>query len=259
MASMMTSWILLMAVVLAAMFLGTNGKSGDLPLSQLKTRCQKAPGAVFAHPGHCQLYYNCSHSAVPSLYSLFSLYMQECPYPQQFSTLASRCQDYHHVRCGNRREHFDQCGYRRYRCTRSHCYPCRYRYPSCEGLPDGMNARRGREWTPFYVVCGSQRPVSTSQCPRHPTLSITQFFHPKKRRCVSLYEIPRLHSGYLLNCTKKADGLHMDDVTHRPNVYYHCHGGQLMDVQICQKGKYFDEETITCAKHPRRNSIMSIP
>ncbi|XP_076466564.1 uncharacterized protein LOC143297904 [Babylonia areolata] len=140
----MTSLYFLTAgLVLPAMFTGVDGKKveGGLSPEQLQERCQANNTAVFAHPGQCQLYYNCSNDAL-SRQSYFTQYLEECPYPTLFSPVTSRCQAFRDVTCGDRLELVDKCSYLQHRCNYPfECYqPCHFKSPSCKGLPDGRNA-----------------------------------------------------------------------------------------------------------------------
>lgn len=49
-------------------------------------------------------------------------------------------------------------------CRNAHCSPCHIRYATCSGLPDGINVWRGREKTPFYVVCQAERVAFHGRC-----------------------------------------------------------------------------------------------
>ncbi|XP_076466662.1 uncharacterized protein LOC143297937 [Babylonia areolata] len=244
---------------LAVMFMGAHGQAdGGLSPEQLQERCQANSTAVFAHPGQCQLYYNCSNDAL-SRQSYFTQYLEECPYPTLFSPVTSRCQAFRDVTCGDRLELVDKCDYLLHKCGVHPRYcgtPCHVHNPSCKDLPDGRNVYQYREWSPYFVVCQSNRTVDSGQCARDLKLSIARLFHSQKRRCVTVYEIPREHSGYGLNCANKTDGLHVDDATRRPDVYFRCHGGELMAVERCQKGTYFDELRLICSAQPLWNSIM---
>lgn len=129
--------------------------------------------------------------------------------------------------------------------------------PDCTGLPDGLNVYPGREWSPYFIVCRSEVPLDTGYCPREPVLTFTRFFHPVKRYCVTLYEIPKPHSPYFISCASKADGLHLDDVTNRADVYYRCRDGELETIHKCEENQYFDEAVKECSAKPLYNSIMS--
>ena len=67
-----------------------------------------------------------------------------------------------------------------------HCIPCNVRFPSCAGLPDGMNAWQGKEWSPHYVVCHQERISQQGMCKAEKE---SQIFHPDKRTCVQFDEV----------------------------------------------------------------------
>lgn len=73
------------------------------------------------------------------------------------------------------------------KCKSSHCIPCHIRYPSCEGYADGMNPWKGREGSPQYVVCQSERVVYQGECPRY--ADTQHIFHPEKKLCVDYKEM----------------------------------------------------------------------
>ncbi|KAL8620781.1 hypothetical protein ACOMHN_043824 [Nucella lapillus] len=185
-----TCWafVVMLMMVTAAVLLGdVLGLPQEYP--NLQERCQGDRTAIFAHPWQCQLYYNCSHDAVPDPRSYLHQYLQECPYPQLFSNLTLRCEPFDQVTCGDRVEHVDLCDYLSSKCGGPHCRPC-WINPSCKGLPDGKNSHRWREWSPYYIVCRSNRKVGSAQCPVD-DLNVPQYFHPELRRCVTDNEIPR--------------------------------------------------------------------
>ena len=57
------------------------------------------------------------------------------------------------------------------------------RFPSCKGLPDGLNPWVGREYSPFFVLCEQQRPLYHGQCDNSKG---TQLFDPVKRVCTEM-------------------------------------------------------------------------
>ncbi|KAK7486559.1 hypothetical protein BaRGS_00022225 [Batillaria attramentaria] len=208
-------------------------------------RCSQDPTAVIPHPTECHQFYNCS------LVREFSYYFQdkhqdECPYPQLFDAQKLQCEDYRKVQCGQRTERVNGCDYTLNQCLRSHCIPCYVRFPSCEGLPDGPNVDEIRKWTPQYALCKDQRYAGSGRCEKDTTLDITQFFSPENNTCVSLYEVPREHGGYLLDCTGREDGAHPDDGTQRPNLYFTCQGGQRTGIQLCPDGQVYGDLTTPC-------------
>ncbi|XP_052252891.1 uncharacterized protein LOC127859481 isoform X4 [Dreissena polymorpha] len=142
--------------------------SGDVSLY-----CQANHNAIKPHETNCAQYYNCSN---PS--SRFGNYIEECHYPDLFSTVSMSCAPYLTVPCGTRMEPQAPCDYLQNRCNGSEpgCVPCDQRLPSCLGLPDGKNAVAGKEWQPTYVKCKDNRTVSMEQCS-------TKYFHPITKKC----------------------------------------------------------------------------
>ncbi|XP_021365437.1 uncharacterized protein LOC110458159 [Mizuhopecten yessoensis] len=126
--------------------------------------CAANPSLMIPHPTECQLYYNCSHTynTVPRY---FEQHMQECPYPQLFSTHTHSCQAFENVTCGARTEHKSACKYISNKCPVAHCYPCDLTLPSCEGLDDGIHAHATKVGSPYFMVCKSERTVETGTCP----------------------------------------------------------------------------------------------
>ncbi|KAK7102889.1 hypothetical protein V1264_021047 [Littorina saxatilis] len=224
----------------------TTTTTTSTPTLSVEERCQMDRTAVFPHPGQCQLFYNCSNDAQPDWPSFFDRYLDECEYPLLFNAVTSRCEDFHDVTCGDRVEHVNRCSYLRSKCVTSHCVPCWVRFATCSDLPDGMNVFVGREWTPYYAICKDNRSLGFDVCPFNDTLKIPEFFSPDQGECVSLYEVPREHSGYQLDCSTRDDGLYLDDVTSRPDLYYRCHGGHLTEINVCPSGERFDKATDLC-------------
>ncbi|XP_069142729.1 protein jagged-1a-like [Argopecten irradians] len=130
----------------------------------IATICAHSPDLVIAHPKECQLFYNCSHT-YPTIPRFFEQNMQECPYPQLFSTETKKCEAFEDVQCTYREEHKSGCDYRHIKCPVAHCVPCDIRFPSCESLQDGMYPHTTRVGTPWYMVCKKGRTVSTGVCP----------------------------------------------------------------------------------------------
>eukprot|EP00745_Piridium_sociabile_P004169 TRINITY_DN124677_c0_g1_i1.p1 TRINITY_DN124677_c0_g1~~TRINITY_DN124677_c0_g1_i1.p1 ORF type:complete len:272 (-),score=38.58 TRINITY_DN124677_c0_g1_i1:471-1286(-) len=259
----MTPPRLLSAVLLAAMVLMDDVDAMPsfsdrrLPgLNELDARCQNNKSAIFPHPDFCHLYFNCSDGST-SLPWYFTPHLKECRYPQLFSTVTSRCQKFDDVTCGDRQELLTHCEYWTALCPGFMCRHCNEHFPSCTGLADGANPWRG-DWSPFYVVCRSQRTVAHGRCPTHPILGVAQLLHLEKRLCVSLYEVPTKQSGVGFNCTHKTDGLHLDDTfTVKSDLYYRCFDGKLVDVHRCEQGLYFDQMSATCSAKPLYNRFVT--
>ncbi|XP_046372857.2 uncharacterized protein LOC124146560 [Haliotis rufescens] len=126
---------------------------------------------------NCAQYYDCvSRDSTLTSDPL----VKECPYPMLYNDETNRCEPYALVTCGQRKEAKDPCEYESNQCQRSHCIPCHVRYPSCNGLQDGMNSWVGREWSPFFVVCEQGRVVYKGQCDE---TNAQELFNPEKRAC----------------------------------------------------------------------------
>ena len=65
----------------------------------------------------------------------------------------------------------------------AHCIPCEVRFPSCKGLPDGLNPWLGREMSPYYVLCNAERALYQGMCDNSQG---TQLFDPEKRLCSAI-------------------------------------------------------------------------
>ncbi|XP_052818505.1 uncharacterized protein LOC128244548 [Mya arenaria] len=111
-----------------------------------------------------------------------SMVTRECPYPLLYKADSGKCESFKDASCEK-----DQiipkspCDYDANQCTSAHCIPCHVQHPTCTGLPDGMNAWVGREWSPFYVVCDEERVTLQAECK---TEKQTSVFHPTEKQCV---------------------------------------------------------------------------
>ncbi|XP_050412528.2 uncharacterized protein LOC126827300 [Patella vulgata] len=141
-------------------------------------RCPPISTSLLPHPTNCAQFYNCSKSAMELGWEDN---LQECPYPQLYNVQRKRCEHYSMVQCDSRKEPFSQCDYMINQCRTSHCIPCSVRYPSCVGLPDGLNVWKDRSESPYFVVCKGNRAVYTGSCGSRP---FTQIFDSRKRMCV---------------------------------------------------------------------------
>lgn len=61
--------------------------------------CIDNPTAIVKHPGNCGWYYNCSNRD-----STIGKYIQECRYPELFSTITKKCEEFTDVNCISRHE-----------------------------------------------------------------------------------------------------------------------------------------------------------
>ncbi|PVD24916.1 hypothetical protein C0Q70_15409 [Pomacea canaliculata] len=216
-----------------------NGQPSDRPCPP-ECMPKMCSSALVAHPSKCHQYYNCTGGSTliryyrPNDREVEEDYLYECPYPELFSEVTSRCEDYRDVQCGQRFLPLGKCEYTKNQCQFSHCTPCEFYSPSCRGLADGMNVHSLRMWSPDFAVCKDQRLVNTSTCPGD-RVSSRRLFSPVLGRCANLYEVPVEYGGYFLNCTGRADGLYLDDVTNRPDLYFRCTSGdQMMSPSVCQ-------------------------
>ncbi|WAR05418.1 hypothetical protein MAR_020787 [Mya arenaria] len=133
--------------------------------------CRSNPSAVLPDPSNCGKYYNCSHPDTG--------YTQECIYPLLFSDKTSSCDNFQDVQCGTRPEPQSPCEYTQNQCKTADlaCVPCSQRFPSCKGLPDGINGAPGHMWTDMYIQCQKNRTIAVQHCRQG-------FFNPFKKQCV---------------------------------------------------------------------------
>ncbi|XP_025107576.1 uncharacterized protein LOC112572218 [Pomacea canaliculata] len=232
--------------------------------------CTKYPTAVFPHPTSCHQYYNCTGYSFLIRYPPVllpgseALYRFECVYPQVFNEITLQCDDYRNVQCGVRQQPLDKCEYTAHTCQRpAFCFPCSI--PSCRGLSDGRNVYTGKEWTSSFIVCEDQRIVSDGVCSADTRLNMSQIFSPDLRQCVTMYEIPSEHGGSPFNCRGRPDGLYPDDVTRKPNLYFQCTSGALVQISLCPETQYFDQRSSSCVARgyaplhkPELSSTMSL-
>ncbi|XP_069142060.1 uncharacterized protein [Argopecten irradians] len=143
--------------------------------------CVSGVKARESQQDNCAKYYECgvsrtAGSSTPTL--------MECPYPLLFDEQKERCEFPEVVKCDQRKEPTDPCEYDVNRCDESaDCPPCYVRFPSCKGLPEGLNPWKGKEWTPHFTVCKKERVVYSGTCT--PTDSGQQrMFNPDERTCV---------------------------------------------------------------------------
>lgn len=66
--------------------------------------CIDNPTAIVKHPGNCGWYYNCSNRD-----STIGKYIQECRYPELFSTITKKCEEFTDVNCISRHEPLAPC------------------------------------------------------------------------------------------------------------------------------------------------------
>ncbi|XP_048742620.2 uncharacterized protein LOC125656079 isoform X2 [Ostrea edulis] len=133
------------------------------PFSESTWRPKCRPGSTkrFPHPTRCAQYYDCGADPKEDWWGK---HLRECRYPTVYDTKTGSCEYYTTVNCGKRKMPLDPCDYLSNACRNAHCAPCHIRYATCTGLPDGINVWRGREKTPFYVVCQKERVAFHGRC-----------------------------------------------------------------------------------------------
>ncbi|XP_067685005.1 uncharacterized protein [Haliotis asinina] len=140
--------------------------------------CLPGSRALIPHPENCAQYYNCS---APRQGYKWPQHLRECPFSQLYNVMTKQCEHYSMVKCGDRQEPISHCDYRANQCEAAHCIPCIVRYPSCKGLPDGLNQWVGREDSPYYVVCEGGRMVYSGMCTQEYG---PQIFDKLRKMCV---------------------------------------------------------------------------
>ncbi|KAJ8301992.1 hypothetical protein KUTeg_020979 [Tegillarca granosa] len=114
---------------------------------------------------NCARFYACPNNASRNS---AEMELKECPFPLLYDEDLKMCGYPDAVKCGSRYEPKDACN---------------VRYPSCKGLPDGLNPWVGREETPYYAVCKRERVMYHGKCSQSVN---TQIFNRRTRMCVEL-------------------------------------------------------------------------
>ncbi|KAK3101438.1 hypothetical protein FSP39_003609 [Pinctada imbricata] len=206
-------------------------------------QCEKDATLVTSHPEECQLYYDCDrkYAAIPSF---FEQYLQECPYPQLFSEVTRKCENFTKVDCGTRKEHKSACDYRKFMCDGPNCIPCEVEHPSCEGKKDGLHPHGWKKNSPYFMICKGERFISSGQCETE--VELHEFKFPQNGTCVSRYEVPKEMGGLLPDCEGKMEGSYKDEQG-RCDRYFACNGGKP-SVMKCPEGSSFDLEARECVE-----------
>ncbi|XP_062607658.1 uncharacterized protein LOC134269470 [Saccostrea cucullata] len=149
--------------------------------SNIDKICKQNPKAIFRKNDNCAQYYNCSVDN-----SKYGKHLQECKYPDLFSTISMRCENFNIVKCDNRTEPQTPCEYVQNQCAKSNvsCVPCPKRLPSCQGLTNGKEAFQGKLWQTDYIVCDTNRTMNFTQC------SQGEYFNPRLNTCME--EVPKV-------------------------------------------------------------------
>ncbi|XP_071175832.1 uncharacterized protein [Mytilus edulis] len=208
--------------------------SDTVNTDQIDVYCQQHPHAIVKHPGDCAMYYNCSN---PN--SKYGRYIEECHYPELFSSLTLRCEGFENVVCKPRHEPQAPCEYQQNLCksTDASCTPCSQRIPSCVGLPDGFNPIPGRLWSKDYVQCDRNRTIHVLHCKQG-------YFSPGEKACVT--------------AIKSGDGNQFCNTNPRILIRSSDHCGQYIDcrytrriggyVKECPYPDLFNPDTLECGE-----------
>jgi len=237
----------------------------DSPLSRavqcpekekIETVCEDDTESLTPNPKACQRYYNCSDNS-SRYYSFLEPFENECNYPDLFDHIDLRCKPWREARCAPGAEvGVGPCDYVKNQCVAAHCEPCFSRIPSCVGKPDGLNEHPTKLWTPYHVMCESNRSMEAKFCELDPARTpFRMLFSPVDRKCVTIWEVPREHNGFAPSCDKKDDdSFHVTAESDR--VYYKCPGA---DVFFCGAGEMFSTEEQRCIQLMSTTQMTSQP
>ncbi|WAR27974.1 hypothetical protein MAR_013678 [Mya arenaria] len=133
----------------------------DIDMLSIEVYCAQHLGDERDSPANCAQYIDCRPSVShPTL----GRHMAECPYPQLFSSISGRCENYEMVQCGTRYEPRAPCEYATLVGSGS-VTNCQGTYYSCVGLPDGPNPVPSGLIDTKYVMCQTDRTVDVTDCP----------------------------------------------------------------------------------------------
>ncbi|XP_056000588.1 uncharacterized protein LOC130048213 [Ostrea edulis] len=226
-----------------------------LTATKVEEICRLQPSLIFPHPDECQLYYNCSvtYTDIP-IHS--EQHLQECRYPDVFSTQTLQCENFTAVCCGARKVLKDKCDYRRQLNISS---TCKWQYPSCSGKTDGYH--RGSQGSKSYINCFNERLMNIGMCEDDTFWDTYKTLYNGK--CTNLFEIPQKDGGYLSSCEGKADGNYRFNydasitaegvmgqgnyfgIGRKCDAYYRCQRGVATAIK-CPRGAVFESQSRTC-------------
>ncbi|XP_062578131.1 uncharacterized protein LOC134240032, partial [Saccostrea cucullata] len=157
--------------------------------------CKANPQAIKPHPTDCAQYVNCSHFGTQ-----YGKHIQECTYPDLFSSTSLTCQQFESVTCAPKNEPQAPCDYLQNACAvgDANCQPCPKRLPSCIGLPNGPNPHPYHLWGFSFITCFKNRTLYVDRC------ADGKFFHPREKSCqqaVKTVDVPDycfVHPGAVL-------------------------------------------------------------
>lgn len=144
-------------------------------------KCLPGLFQTIPHEESCAKYYQCVGLAKPI--------KAECPYPRLYDETTGKCEIYMFVKCGLRKEPRDPCDYESNQCEDSGCIPCRQRFGTCLGYPDGPNPWKDKPWTPYFVICKDQRVILHGDCRQSGSVNI---FNPFTRTCMPMSDLMKM-------------------------------------------------------------------
>lgn len=190
-----------------------DGKSGECKMGS------------YAFSAMCQLY--CSSLEWSEGYD-FSEGMNECEYPQLFSSESAACENFTDVTCGTRHEEKEGCNYlkQKYNSRREICPE---RFPSCKSKPDGINEHPIKRPGPYFISCLQERFIGEGFCQIDTFWGVNTF--PFNNTCVQVYAIPKAEYslGKLPSCNGTTGSYRYDDSP--CDVYYRCENGTATAVK----------------------------
>ncbi|CAL1539215.1 unnamed protein product, partial [Lymnaea stagnalis] len=230
--------------------------------------CIRQPGALLPHPENCHWYINCSLANLddtqarsneeqgddpsedtregfyllqPFRVRREGVFVWECRFPQLFDDVTNVCREFINVECKNRFEPVDQCEYSaRQQCQGQRCLPCEKRFGKCRGRENGVYPVHQDKWTPLFVTCYLQRNIALDEC-----IPPTPIFSPEALDCVSLFEVPKVHGGFLPDCSSRPDGYYPDEQG-RCAIFFRCALGTFRGYDECPPGSVFDPAVPSC-------------
>ncbi|XP_055999588.1 uncharacterized protein LOC125656654 [Ostrea edulis] len=221
-----------------------------LPATKAEEICRLHPSLIFPHPDECQLYYNCSltYNNIPIH---LEQHLQECRYPDVFSTQTRQCENFTEVCCGTRNVLKDKCDYRGQLNSSS---TCKWQNPSCSGKTDGYH--QGYQGPNSYINCFNERLMNKGTCEDDVLWDIYKIPHSGK--CTNPFEVPFKEGGFLSSCEGKPDGNYRFEhdsyymqqgdyfgIGRQCDAFYRCQGGVATAVK-CPRGSVFESQSRTC-------------
>ncbi|VDI58558.1 Hypothetical predicted protein [Mytilus galloprovincialis] len=221
----------------------------DIQPKEVPDFCKANPTAVIPSLTNCAEFYNCSDGNKA----------HECQYPDLFSKISHKCENFTGVQCNNRTEPQAPCEYNQNLCNgKPGCISCPKRLPSCVGKPDGSQPFPSKLWMDDYVKCYKNRTMSVVKCPKG------QYFHPNEQKCktkVDKVDVPdycTAHPSAILpdpancahyfNCSDPTMATITRGAGQTPGNYRkECHYPDLFDDSIKQCNNF---EMVNCSKKP---------